>query len=605
MRPTPTAVPTALANPAPAVPVPAIPARARLIRAAPGPPLAEATTRRRSVSRIGGLFGLPDVGAQAALARSLGSDALILGSASAPDLVADWDACRIGSEPIRDLASWRAALWSGGSSGIDVDWSEIDGAFTLAASEAPDRLVLARDAIGERGLYYAIVPGGLVFASTLHAVLATGLVPRVLNHRALAAYLTYAYVPGRETLVQGVSKLLGGEVASFQNGRLTHASHWSVPAEADPSSAEEGCLRAALRACLTDAVRRRLPPADERVGAFLSGGLDSSLVVALARRLHQGPVSTYSVSFGDGYPNELPFSSLVAEHCGTDHHVVELSPAVVLRHLDHAIGLLSEPIGDPLTVPNALLFREAAAEVGVVLNGEGGDPCFGGPKNLPMLLAELLGDGQNADVSDDHTRERSYLRAHQKCYDDLPALLDDDVLAALSDSPLERQLRPHLEDPRFRLFVTRLMALNVTFKGAHHILPKVDAVSAPFGVVARSPLFDRAVVELAFAIPPQLKLRGSVEKYLLKEAVKDLLPPAIIERPKSGMLVPVEGWFQGPLRAEAQARILDGLAPHRLFKRDYLERLLAGRLRGLRPRRGVKTWLLLTLEAWLRTVLHG
>src|SRR4029077_1439348 len=121
--------------------------------------------------------------------------------------------------------------------------------------------------------------------------------------------------------------------------------------------------------------------------------------------------------------------------------------------------------------------------------------------------------------------------------------------------PLERELRPHLEDPRFRLFVTRLMALNVTFKGAHHILPKVDSVSAPFGVVPRAPLFDRDVVELAFAIPPQLKLRGTVEKYLLKEAVRDLLPPGIVERPKSGMLVPVEGWFQGPLLPEARARL--------------------------------------------------
>ena len=139
----------------------------------------------------------------------------------------------------------------------------------------------------------------------------------------------------------------------------------------------------------------------EPVGAFLSGGLDSSLVVALARQQHDGPVRTYSVSFGDGYANELPFSSLVAAHCQTDHRVVELAPAVVLHHLDETIGLLNEPIGDPLTVPNALLFREAAAEVGVVLNGEGGDPCFGGPKNLPMVLAELLGDGANDGASID------------------------------------------------------------------------------------------------------------------------------------------------------------------------------------------------------------
>jgi asparagine synthase (glutamine-hydrolysing) len=146
------------------------------------------------------------------------------------------------------------------------------------------------------------------------------------------------------------------------------------------------------------------------------------------------------------------------------------------------------------------------------------------------------------------------------------------------------------------------MAINTAFKGPFHILHKVDAVSAPFGTVARSPLFDRAIVELAFAIPPRLKLRGSVEKYLLKEAVRDLLPQAIIDRPKSGMLVPVEKWFKGPLLPEARERLMDGLSSSRLFRRSYLERLLEGRLPGLHPRRGVKIWMLVTLESWLRAV---
>jgi asparagine synthase (glutamine-hydrolysing) len=325
-------------------------------------------------------------------------------------------------------------------------------------------------------------------------------------------------------------------------------------------------------------------PDREPVGAFLSGGLDSSLVVALARRLHAAPIRTYSVSFGDGYANELPFSSLVAAHCQTEHRIVELAPAVVLHHLDETIGLLSEPIGDPLTVPNALLFRQAAAEVGVVLNGEGGDPCFGGPKNLPMVLAELLGDGASTESDQSLRRERSYLRAHGKCYDDLPQMLAPDVAAALQDEPLERTLTPYLTDPRWPSFVAKLMALNVAFKGAHHILPKVDALSAGFGVVPRAPLFDRAVVELAVSLPSQVRLRGSVEKYVLKEAVRDLLPSAIVERPKSGMLVPVEAWFRGPLLPAASARLLDG------------------RLGGVRPRIGAKIWLLVTLEAWLRTV---
>ena len=303
-----------------------------------------------------------------------------------------------------------------------------------------------------------------------------------------------------------------------------------------------------------------------------------------------------TVSFGPEYANELPFSSCVAKHCQTRHHIVELSPAVVLRHLDESIAFLSDPVGDPLTVPNALLFREAAHEVGVVLNGEGGDPCFGGPKNIPMLLAELFGDGaEGADAGDACCRERSYLRAHQKCYDDLPSMLTPNVRAAIADNALELQLAPCFADPRWTSFIAKLMALNITFKAPFHILHKVDSVSAPFGAVARSPLFDRAIVAMAMSIPPQLKLRGSSEKYLLKQAVRDLLPPAIIDRPKSGMLVPVESWFRGPLLGVARERLLDGLTGFGLFEHKYLERLLDGRMGPLRPRSGVKIWLLLTL----------
>ena len=160
-----------------------------------------------------------------------------------------------------------------------------------------------------------------------------------------------------------------------------------------------------------------------------------------------------------------------------------------------------------------------------------------------MVLAELFGDL----YADDAARHRaaSYLRAHQKCYDDLAAMLDPQALAAIPGHALEDWVTPYLEDPCWKSFVGRLMSINLLCKGAHHILGKVDALSGPFGVLPRAPLFDRDVVELAFATPPQLKLHGTIEKYLLKEAVRDLLPREIIERPKSGMLVPVQGWFRG------------------------------------------------------------
>jgi asparagine synthase (glutamine-hydrolysing) len=274
----------------------------------------------------------------------------------------------------------------------------------------------------------------------------------------------------------------------------------------------------------------------------------------------------------------------------------------VLAHLDDTIACLDKPNGDPLTVPNALLFRAMAECSDIALNGEGGDPCFGGPKNVPMLLSALYGHGGEAGHDDPCALERNYLRAHQKCFDELDELLGPELLQVARTPPLEHDLVPWFSDPRWNGLVSKLMAINTRFKGGHHILPKVAALSAPFGVHARSPLFSKALVELAFRIPPELKLRGSDEKYLLKRAVRDLLPRAILERPKSGMLVPVEAWFQGPLLPEARDRILGGLAPRGLLSRPYLEKLVSGKLGGLRPRRGVKIWLLVTLEAHLRAL---
>jgi asparagine synthase (glutamine-hydrolysing) len=533
------------------------------IPAKPGPPFGVGAARARPVGRIRG--DVPD------------------------PLAADFDSCLLDSRPVATAGDWRAVLAAG-------RLADVRGAFALAWRDDTG-VSLARDGIGERTLFYAVTPNGLEFASSVGDLLATGRVPRKLNLRAVASYLTYAYLPGRETLVEGVFEVLPGERVSHDPAGLHREQFWDLPhPQPDPATEDDQARR--LRALLEHAVRVRLPAAGEPVGAFLSGGLDSSVVVALARRLHPGPVLTYSVSFGANYANELSFSSLVADHCGTDHRVVDQSPGVVLHHLDDSVALLSDPIGDPLTVPNAVLFREAAERVGVVLNGEGGDPCFGGPKNLPMLLSELYPG--SAD-----TREACYLRAHLKCYDDLPAMLTDAVRDAVAAAPLEAEVAALLRDPRRPEFVARLQAINIRLKGGHHILPKVDALSYPFGVLPRSPLFDRDVAEFSLAVPAGLKLRGSVEKYLLKRAADDLLPRAILDRPKSGMLVPVEGWFRGPLLPAARQRLLDGLAPYGLFRRDYLEQLLAGKLGGLRPRHGAKIWLLVTLEAWLRKVLNG
>lgn len=502
-------------------------------------------------------------------------------------LVGEWDACVDGNgRRLVRRSDWEAVVASG-------SLGAVTGAFALAWLDSTDALHLARDAIGERSLFYARTGDGLTFASTVQSLLAAG-VPARLDAGAIPAYLAYGYIPGRRTLVEGVSELLPGEHVEFRSGELRRERLWVEPREDSPSRSDRE-YSDELRAILEGAVARRLPD-DGPVAVTLSGGIDSSLVLALAGRLHIGPVTAHSLSFGRGIPNELEYARLVALHCGVDHRIVELSPKRVIDRFDASIGALSKPIGEPLTVANTLLFESVAPNV-VVLNGEGGDPCFGGPKNVPMLLREIYGPG-TIERAQGH-RERAYLLAHRKCFDELARILD------MPFGELEAELSAHLHDERWPTLVNRLTALNVTFKGAHHILAKVDHLSRAAGAVARSPLFDRAVVEAALRMPAQLKLNGHTEKYVLKRAVEDIVPQLILDRRKSGMRVPVEAWLTGRrFDRFARERILDGLAPRGLFRRDYLESLVRP-TEHPPPRRGAKVWLLLSLEAWLRTVLDG
>ncbi|MEA5467717.1 asparagine synthetase B family protein [Spirulina sp. 06S082] len=461
--------------------------------------------------------------------------------------------------------------------------TKLEGIFSFIIWEKErDRLWLVRDASGGRTLYYTQQNSTYYIAPRLATLQPWH--SQTLNLVALRDYLSTAFVPGEQTLWQDVRELSPGTILLLPESE--RKSYFDLKENISSASREDRARE--LRSLLNQIVPEYLP-VNESVGVYLSGGLDSSCIAALAAQYCDRQVFTYSIHFGADCQNELEFSSLVANHCQTEHRILEITPQQMWEKLPIAMANLDDPIGDPLTVPNYLLGQLAREDVRVILNGEGGDPCFGGPKNQPMLLNRLYNSTQTDLLS-------AYLNSYQKCAEHLPQLLKPDIFQAVVNKP--SVFTTYLASDA--AYLNRLMTLNIRFKGADHILTKVNNLTRSALLEGRSPLFDRRIIEFSLCIPPEYKLAGAVEKAILKEAVKDLLPPAIVQRPKSGMMVPVQRWFYQHWQRSAKKLLLDRRAAIAPYLNQKLMREWLNYRGDIWQRYGVKLWLLVSLEYWLR-----
>jgi asparagine synthase (glutamine-hydrolysing) len=346
-----------------------------------------------------------------------------------------------------------------------------------------------------------------------------------------------------------------------------------------------------------DAVCERLPD-NEEVGLFLSGGLDSSIIAAELVKHYKRPLKTFSIHFGSDLPNELEFASAVAKRLGTDHEEVLIKPQDFLPRMRQMIWYLDEPIGDPITMPNFELSRHVSRSLRWVYNGEGGDPLFGGPKNFTMLLHHWYGGIER----ENNFRERMYLASYRRCYSDLERLLTPDWKKQFCfTEDLESILTPYFNCERPKSFLNKLMSINIRLKGAHLILPKVERMTGAWGLTPLSPLFDEELLRLSFRIPPKMKLRHGTEKIILKEAFRDELPAEVIDRPKSGMRVPVHYWFKGELQRYAR-HILSPqkLSAAGIFDPERVKQLLDYSIEEGPGRYGLRLWMIITFEIWRR-----
>ncbi len=523
--------------------------------------------------------------------------------------------------------------------GLDL-FRHLRGMFAVAIWDVRlSRLVLARDRLGKKPLYIRKGPHRTLFASEIKAILQDNDVPRRVNVSALGEYLALGYVPAPLTLFDGIEKVLPGHYVVVEQGRMSEREYWDVRFDQTETRSEEEWAER-VREKLLESVRIRLV-SDVPLGAFLSGGIDSSAIVAAMARLTSRPVKTYSIGFEgeDRFYNELPYARAVAKAFGTDHHEIIVRPNAS-DLLPKLIWYLDEPIADSASITTYLVSELASQSVKVILSGVGGDELFGGyrryvgesvgryyrllPRSirlrwLPAILARLPKDRRSA--ASNYIRYASAVVDSAQMdpvtrYMNYVGVFSSDVRAALlknagtsggadESEPLSAVMTNYFKKCQEVDYVNQMIYVDIKTSLPDDLLTLTDKMTMAASIECRAPFMDHELLELTSRIPSSLKVRGFSLKYILKKALKPWLPREVLRRKKRGFGAPVGSWLRRDLNAlmedvlsEEQIRkrglfdwqtIRETIDEHKAYRRDHTDHLLA----------------LINFELWCRIFLDG
>jgi asparagine synthase (glutamine-hydrolysing) len=504
--------------------------------------------------------------------------------------------------------------------------TKLNGMFAFAIWDSLEqKLFLARDRLGIKPLYYFVTEDCLVFGSELKAILEYEEIPRKIDLEALDSFLTFEYIPAPLSIFKGIKKLLPGHILTLQDGKVTIHRYWNIQFNSFKGNEEE--LGQALYDLLKDAVRMRLI-SDVPLGAFLSGGIDSSTIVCMMSEMMDQPVKTFSIGFEDASYNELQYARTVSQHFGAEHHELTIQPDAV-KLVEDLVGYLDEPFADVSIFPTYLVSQLARRNVTVVLSGDGGDELLAGyewyiadkieryyhkmpavvrTQYLPKVVKYLpptsrkkgfinklkrFVEGSVIHDSLQHFRWNVFMTAEKKSYL-YGETLKNSVDGFSAYSPMIAYLNAFetadaLWQQQFADIKTYLV---------DDILVKVDRMSMANSLEARTPFLDHRVVEFAAALPSHLKLNGFKTKYLLKRCMATKLPREILNRKKEGFSIPIKNWLKQELRPLMQ----DVLSPKRiekegLFNATYIEKLKSEHLRGV-ANHSHQLWSLMVFGIW-------
>ena len=467
------------------------------------------------------------------------------------------------------------------------------GMFAFAIWERDSgRVVLARDRLGVKPLYYAERPGRFRFASTLPALLAAGDVDTAIDPAALHHYLSWhAVVPAPMTILKGVRKLAPATICTIEpDGRRREETYWQL--EVGPRAVDRALSEAEWREAVRDAMRKavdRRRVADVPVGVLLSGGLDSSLLVAILARLGQNDLKTFSVGFetiGDVEGDEFHYSDLIASRFATDHHRIRVDGSRAIESLPGMVAAMSEPMMSHDAIGFYLLSQEVSKYVKVAQSGQGADEIFGGYHWYPVLM-------RSNNATEDYARVY-FDRDHAEMAELVaPALMNGDYSRNFVDA--------YFRNCRGTSPIDQTLQLDAEIMMVDDPVKRVDNMAMAWGLETRVPFLDHEVVELAARIPAELKVRGG-GKHILKEASRGLVPDEVIDRPKGYFPVPALKYIRGAF-LDFVRDVLDAPQARQrgLFNRPYIERLLADPEGELTPKGHSKLWQVALLECWLQT----
>lgn len=509
-------------------------------------------------------------------------------------------------------------------------FERFNGMFAIAIwDEKKKKLLLGRDRLGKKPLYYSLIGQTFLFGSELKAIMAYPHFERKIDPLSLMKYLFYEFIPSPHTIFQEAKKLPAASYLIWDQERKVTRQYWTPfhRNEQDEGFSEKEA-EDRMMALLRKAVKCRLI-SDVPLGVFLSGGIDSSMITALAQKEHSGKVKTFSISFEDPSFDESKYALLASRHIGTNHYEKRMTPENLLDLVPKLPDMLDEPMADASIIPTYLLSQFTRERVTVALGGDGGDELFAGyPTYLAHQVANryervleplqptlaFLGNllpVSDANISFDFKVKkflsgigfrdgiRNYVWLGSFSFSELPEVLSFEISSQFDRTRLVEEISFYEKGFPWKNRIGLLQYLDLKLYLQESILVKVDRASMASSLEVRAPFLDHELVEFVMGLPSSLKLKGFTSKYLLKKSAEPYLPDEIIKRKKKGFGVPIAKWVKGPLKEMA----MDLLSPGRLktegfLNSQYVEKLLQDHLMNKKDNRK-QLWTLLVWELWV------